>query len=214
MKGTNSSRPCRAALAVVGALVMAGTVASQASAAPEDTWTVAPGGALTASAPLRIGNATRGWNIDCGDSTFTGAAKTGSGNAGDQLVEFDDAAFGNCSGPGGVQYTVTMTSGVQLDMTATSYDAATGRTSGTLFGFQINLVGTNGCQIDIADPAGDLGMADVTFANTGSTLELGGGDMGVTFLNYACPSGFTAIGDQVVVTAQLSVSPAQLMTNP
>jgi hypothetical protein len=214
LRGPNSIRPRRSAFAAVVVAAAVGTVAPQAAAAPEDTWTVAPGGALTATAPLRIGNVTRGWNIDCGTATLTGAAKAGSGNAGDQLVEFDDESFENCSGPDGVQYTVAMTSEVQLDMNASSYGAAAGRTTGDLSGFQLNLVGTNRCQADIAGPAGDLGSADVTFTNNGSVLGLGGGNMGVTFVNFACSSGFIAVGDQVVVTAQLSVSPAQTITSP
>ncbi|QKW38624.1 hypothetical protein HUT06_35220 [Actinomadura sp. NAK00032] len=214
MKGLKSVRAWRSVLAVVVAAGTVGAAAVQAAAAPADTWTVTPGGALTATAPLRISNVTRGWNIDCGSATFTGAAKTGSGLSGSQLVEFDSVSFDGCSGPDGVQYTVTMTSEVQLDMTAASYDPATGKTSGDLFGFQLNLVGTNRCQADIADPAGDLGKADATFTNNGSVLALGGGNMGVTFVNFACPGGFIAIGDQVVVTTQLSVSPSQIITSP
>lgn len=187
---------------------------TSASALSEDTWTVTPGGALSAAAPLQIQNVSRGWSIECGEASFTGAAKAGAGNTGDQIVEFDEAVFSGCTGQDGVGYTVTMTSGVQLEMQATSYDAAAGKTTGTMFGFQLNLVGTNRCQADIADPAGDLGVSDVTFTNDGSVLELVGGNMGVTFVNFACSSGFIANGDQVVLTARLGLSPAQTITSP
>ncbi|TDD76560.1 hypothetical protein E1293_27010 [Actinomadura darangshiensis] len=205
-------RLTRTAAAVAVLAAASSVLAPAASALPEDTWTVDPGGALTAASPLSIQNVTRGWSIDCGQATFTGTAEFGAGNQVDPLVEFDDESFENCAGPDGVGYTVTMTSGVQLEMYASSYDAGAGKTTGTLFGFQLNLVGTNRCQADVADPAGNLGAADATFTNEGSALGLGGGNMGVTFVNFACPSDFIANGDQVVIAARLAVSPAQTIT--
>ncbi|MEO3829222.1 hypothetical protein [Actinomadura sp. B10D3] len=169
---------------------------------------------MTATGAVRVQNVSRGWNIDCGQATFSGHAESGAGDQFDPLVEFDEATFENCAGPDGVGYTVTMTSGVQLEMYASSYDAGTGKTTGTLFGFQLNIVGTNRCQADVADPAGDLGAADADFTNEGSVLGLDGGNMGVTFVNFACSSGFIATGDRIVLAAQLAVSPPQTMTSP
>ena len=205
-------------MAAVGTAVLLAVVLSvpaPSSAAPSaETWTVTPGGSLTATAPVEIRNVSRGWSITCDKATFTGSAKSGAGDETDPLIEFDQESFEGCTGPDGVGYTVTMTSGVQLEMYATSYDAAAGKTTGTLFGFQLNLVGTNRCQADIADPTGNLGTADATFANTGSTLGLDGGNMGVTFVNFACSSGFIGVGDRVVVAAPLGLNPAQTITSP
>ncbi|MCP9970496.1 hypothetical protein [Actinomadura madurae] len=184
------------------------------ASAPEDTWTVTPGGSVTATAPVEIRNTDRGWSIDCAGATFTGSAESGAGDTTEPLIEFDEAAFQDCTGPDGVGYTVTMTSGVQLEMYASSYDAGTGKTTGTLFGFHLNLVGTNRCQADIADPTGNLGTADAAFTNGSSVLGLDGGNMGVTFVNFACPSGFIATEDRIVVAARLTVTPPQTVSSP
>ncbi|WP_329522087.1 hypothetical protein [Spirillospora sp. NBC_01491] len=203
-------RARRCALAT--AIALAAVPVTAAAAQPAATWTVTPGGALTAAGPARIENAARGWTITCADTRLTGTAKSGAGNTGEQILAVDTVSFGGCTGSDGLAYTVTSESAL-MEMGATGYDAAAGRTSGGLFGFQVNIVRTDRCQFDVAG-SGDLGTADATFTNAGSVLGLGGGDMGVTFVNFACAAGFVAGGDAVVLSAELHATPEQTITSP
>ncbi|WUI01104.1 hypothetical protein OHR68_04595 [Spirillospora sp. NBC_00431] len=201
----------RPALAVATALALVAAVPVP-SRADAGTWTVSPGGAVSATAPAEIRNTTKNWTIGC-TATFSGTAPAGAGHSPYGLISFDQGSLTACAGPNALTTTSTVVN-LPWDFYAGSYDAVQGRTSGTLNNLALTLDVSNGCRADVSAPDGAPGTTDAAYANAGGTLTLSGAHMKVTFTNYRCTTDLVAPGDQIELAAVLPLTPAQTITSP
>lgn len=203
----------RLPLVLAAALAVVAAAPSPArSDADADTWTVSPGGAVSATAPAEIRNTTKGWTIRC-TASLSGAALAGSGHSGYGLLSFDQGSLTGCTGPNSLTTAVT-TVNLPWDLYAGSYDATQGRTAGTFSNVELTLDASNGCRADVTASDGAPGWADATYTNADRTLTLSGTHLNVTFTNFRCTADLVATGDAIELAAALPVTPAQTLTSP
>lgn len=205
------SRRARVAAALAAAL----TVAAPAGTARADdgTWTAAPGGAVSATAPVSIRNVTKGWAADCPSASFSGSVPGGSGHSGYGLLSFDQAAFTGCTGPNGLSVTVTVDN-LPWDFYADAYDAGRGKATGTFNNLYLTLDVSNGCRMDVSAPDGAPGSTDAAHTNGDHTLSLSGARLGTTFTNFKCTGAFAETGDTIELSSALPITPGQTLTSP
>ncbi|TDD23329.1 hypothetical protein E1287_39085 [Actinomadura sp. KC06] len=201
-------------LATLLATVLAALVTAPVRPVHADagTWTVAPGGGVSATAPAEIRNTTRGWTIRCA-SSFSGTAPPGADQPGYGLISFDQGSLTGCTGPDSLTTTAAVVN-LPWDLYATSYDTAAGRTTGTFSNINLTLDASNGCRMDVSAPDGGPGWTDATYTSGDHILNLTGAHLSVTFTNYRCAPDLVAAGDTIELAASLPISPAQTISSP
>jgi hypothetical protein len=119
------------AIALAAAAVLAlGPGAASSAAANAGTWTVRPGGAVTAMAGKTVLTDTKsGTALTCASSDLSGTLKTGGGLPGTSIGTFTTAAY-RCPTPI-FSYHLTPR-GLPWHLNTISYDQATGVTRGTI----------------------------------------------------------------------------------
>ncbi|MGH3239827.1 MAG: hypothetical protein ACRDNL_05565 [Spirillospora sp.] len=197
------------ALLTAFALVTSAPTPSRADAA---TWTVSPGGAVSATAPAEIRNTTRNWTISC-TATFSGTAPAGAGQSPYGLISFAEGSLTTCTGPNDLTTTSTVVN-LPWDFYADAHDAVQGRTSGTLNNLALTLDLSNGCRADVTAPDGAPGTIDAAYINAGGALTVSGAHMNVTFTNFRCTTDLVAQGDAIELAGVLPLTPAQTITSP
>ncbi|MEU6737053.1 hypothetical protein ABZ929_28305 [Streptomyces physcomitrii] len=189
-----------AVVAAAGGFAL-GLTATSASAGAQATWTVAPGGAITAHADvptLTVPAAT----LTCDGSDATGSVKSGSGLNGAGIGRIDSLTFDNC-GLAGISFEVTA-SGTPWAINVSGVNSGDpDRVDGTITGITAHIEGT-GCSADFS--------GDVTGYFDNATSELvvdGGGDL--TASNANC-LGLINDGDVASFEAAYAVTPGQTIT--
>ena len=128
----------------LGAVVLAGTAvlavylgAGSPVAATATTWTVRPGGSITAAAAkATLTDATTGVPLRCSPARMSGTLKGGSGLPGTGIGSITAAAY-DCTVPVG---TIKLTPrGLPWHLNVVSYDAATGVSQGTITHLELAL---------------------------------------------------------------------------
>src|SRR5689334_22809121 len=136
----------RAGSALVMSAALAGVLALSASSATAATntgvaatWTVKPGGAITAKAGVTtLKDTNTGSVLTCQTSSGKGTAKTGSGLSGTGIASISTLTFSNCTGPLGLTFTVKTTH-FPWHLNAKTF--ASGKTTGTITGIHATLSG-------------------------------------------------------------------------
>src|SRR5690348_2261429 len=97
--------------ALAGVLgLSAGSAIAATNANIAATWTVKPGGAITAKAGTTTLKDTKsGTVLTCASSSGKGTAKKGSGLSGTGIASITALTFSNCKGPLGLAFTVHTT---------------------------------------------------------------------------------------------------------
>ncbi|QKW06255.1 hypothetical protein HUT18_07420 [Streptomyces sp. NA04227] len=178
-----------------------GLFATSASAGAQATWTVSPGGAITAHAQvptLTVPAAT----LTCDSADATGSVKSGSGLDGAGIGQINSLTFDNC-GLAGISFEVT-TSNTPWALNVTGVNAANPDwVDGTISGITAHIEGT-GCSADFS------GTVTGRYQNdTGELVVDGGGDL--TASNANC-LGLINDGDVASFEAAFAVSPNQTIT--
>jgi hypothetical protein len=181
--------------------------------AADATWSVAPGGAISFSGSGQVKDATTGTIAKCTSIKMSGTLKTGSGNAGAGLGTIKTAAFTGCT-IATVAITVA-THGLPWKLNATSYNAGTGVTTGTITG--IDLVATApGCSatLDGTAAGANNGKTKITYTNSTGKIKLLG--TGGNLHSYAVSGCFGLVNNNDVQQASGSgtVTPKQKITSP
>jgi hypothetical protein len=178
------------------------------------TWTVSPGGAITAtSGKTTLKDTTTGSVLSCTSSTANATLKKGTGLAGAGLGSITGISFTNCTGPLGLTFTVTP-GHLPWKLNAISYNAGT--TTGTITGIHATLTGS-GCSA-VVDGAtsgtANNGKVKVTYTNGTHLLKVltTGGNLHIW--NVVGCAGLIGSGDASTFSASYSVSPAQTITSP
>jgi hypothetical protein len=186
---------------------------SAAPAFAATTWTVSPGGAITAkSGKTTLTDTTTDTALTCKSSSSSGTLKTGSGLKGAGLGSITALSFKTCTGPLSLTFTVT-SNDLPYALNAKSYDSSTGVTTGTITGIDATLTGPDcSATVDGTAAGADNGMVKAKYTNSTGKLKIlaTGGNLHVYDVS-GC-SGLINTGDATTFVATYTVSPKQTIT--
>jgi hypothetical protein len=178
------------------------------------TFSITPGGAITASAgKTTLKDVNTGSVLSCTSSSSSGTLKSGHGISGTNLGSITALSFSNCTGPLGLTFTVT-NSGFPWTLHGTAFNATTGVTTGNITGIKSHLSGP-GCSADVAGAtATSTGKVKVTYTNSTHKLKVlpTGGTLHV--FNVSGCAGLINSGDATQFSGTYTVTPAQTITSP
>jgi hypothetical protein len=178
------------------------------------TFTISPGGAITAKAgTTTLKDVNTGSVLTCTSSSSSGTLKKGSGISGTNLGSITALSFSNCTGPLGLVFTVS-NSGFPWTLSGTSYNATTKVTTGFINGIKSTLSGP-GCSATVAGTtATSKGKVKVTYTDSTGKLKVltTGGNLHV--FNVSGCSGLINTGDATQFSGTYTVSPKQTITSP
>jgi hypothetical protein len=178
------------------------------------TFTITPGGAITAKAgTTTLTDTNTGSVLTCASSTSSGTLKSGSGVSGANLGSITKLSFSNCKGPLNLTFTVA-NSGFPWTLSGTSYNATTGTTTGFINGIKSKLSGP-GCTAFVAGTtATSKGKVKVTYKNSTGKLSVlaAGGNLHV--FNVSGCAGLINSGDATQFVGTYTVTPKQTIKSP
>ncbi len=180
------------------------------------TFTISPGGAITAKAGKTTLTDTKTHSVlTCASSSSKGTLKKGSGVSGSNLGSITSLSFTNCTGPLGLTFTVT-NSGFPWTLSGTTYNASTGTTTGFINGIKSHLSGPS-CSADVAGAtATSPGKVKVTYTNSTGKLKVlaAGGNLHVYNVPAGQCAGLINSGDATQFVGTYTVTPKQTITSP
>jgi hypothetical protein len=208
-----STRYARILLAGPAAVLAAALGVTSALAAT--TWTVKPGGKVTAkSGAVRLRDTKSGAVVNCASSTVKITLKSGSGLPGAGIGSITSFTFGTCTGPLGTTFTLT-NSHLPYSLNAVSYDSSTGTTKATITGIH-GVINGPSCTwtVDGTGATKDNGTIAVTYVNSTHKLKYlaTGGNLHI-YRVIGC-AGLITNGDPATGSGTATVTPAQTITNP
>lgn len=207
-------RPVSIVLTCAALAAAAGLAAAPASAATKTSWTITPGGAVTATTKsFTIEDVTHKVGLPCKSSTVKGKLKAGKGLSGTNAGTVTSAAVAGCSID---SFTVTVKAGhLPWHVNLVSYNSAKGVTTATLTGIHITFgVPAIGCTavVDGTAKAADDGTLQATYTNkTGKLTTLATGAKLRLFSVTNC-DGVVNDGDAIAIIASYVLSPKQKIT--
>jgi hypothetical protein len=199
---------------VLGAVTaaMIGMAAAPAIGATATTWTVKPGGAITAKAgKTTLKDTNTGSTLSCASSSGKGSVKKGSGLSGAGIGSITALSFSTCTGPLGLTFTVK-TTGFPWKLNAVSFKS--GVTTGTITGIHATLTGPS-CSAKVAGAtASAAGKVAATYTNSTGKLatKTTGGNLHVW--NVSGCAGLIHSGDATTFSGSYAISPKQTITSP
>jgi hypothetical protein len=198
-------------VAVPAAFLAAALGAATALAAT--TWTIKPGGAITASAPKASFKDTKtGSNQTCDSMATSARLKSGSGLSGSGAGSISAFTFNHCTGPLGETLSLTATD-LPWHVNFASYSG--GVVAGSISHMQIQLAGPS-CTAVIDGTGATAGDGHVRFRYSDSTGHLTtlttGGNL--HFYNVRGCAGLFITGDPMTISANFTVRPKQAITSP
>ena len=178
------------------------------------TFSITPGGAITAKAgTTTLTDTATGSVLTCTSSTSTGTLKSGSGVSGTNIGSITKLSFSNCMGPLGLTFTVT-NSAFPWTLSGTSYNAGTGTTTGFINGIKSKLSGPS-CSANVGGAtATSKGKVKITYKNSTGKLSVlaAGGNLHVW--NVSGCAGLINSGDATQFVGVYTVTPKQKITSP
>jgi hypothetical protein len=205
-----------AAAAALAATAVPAASPSAASAATATTWTVSPGGKITATAGKTTLTDTRtGVTIPCESSRMSGTLKAGSGLPGSGIGSLATSVYSRCSG-GPFPATVTA-HGLPWRMNLTFYNRSTGVARGTISRLQVVAATSDTpCTAVIKGTSGTApdGVASVSYTSRTGILKFlpTGGDLHWYHVRQC--AGLINNGDAATISASYTISPRQVITSP
>jgi hypothetical protein len=184
-----------------------GTTAAMATTA--STWTIKPGGNVTGTAgKTTLTDTKTHQTLSCTSSSTTAKLKSGKGQT-NPLGTISAATFTNCTGPGGLMFTVK-SSGFPWKLNGSSFSA--GVTHGSITGVKATLSGP-GCSLSVAGTsASSPGKVTGTDTNSTGILKVSGGNLHVWNVNGCF--GLINSGDPSKFVGSYKISPKQTITSP
>ncbi|AYN34448.1 hypothetical protein DUI70_3949 [Streptomyces albus] len=192
----------KAAVVVAASSAAFGLAVTSTSAAPPATWTVTPGGAVTAHAdnPAVV---TDSGEFACDSADGTGSVKGGSGLDGAGIGSIDSLSFDGCSALGLTLEITTNGTPYAINITGVSADNPD-HVTGEIAGVNAHVSGP-ACSADFT------GTVHGYFDNTKSALIADGTSQDLTASNASC-LGIINNGDTVALKATVEMSPGQTIT--
>jgi hypothetical protein len=178
------------------------------------TFSISPGGNISASAgKTTLTDTATHSQLSCTSSKSTGTLKSGHGISGANLGTIKTLTFSNCTGPLGLTFTVA-NSGFPWTLHGTAFNATSGVTTGNITGIKSHLSGPS-CSADVRGAtATSTGKVKVTYTNSTHKLKVlaGGGTLHV--FNVSGCAGLLHNGDATQFVGTYTVTPAQTITSP
>src|SRR5690348_14877560 len=130
------------------------------------TFTISPGGAITATAgTTKLKDVNTGSVLQCTSSSSSGTLKSGHGIGASNLGSITALSFSNCTGPLNLTFTVS-NSGFPWTLSGSSFNSTSGVTTGHISGIFSHLSGP-GCSADVAGTTATTpGKVKVTYTNS------------------------------------------------
>jgi hypothetical protein len=207
-------RLSRRILLTGGATALTVGVSAGVALAVAITFSISPGGAITAKAgTTKLTDVATGSVLSCTSSSSSGTLKSGHGISGTNIGSITKLSFSGCTGPFMLTFTVA-NSGFPWTLHGTAFNATSGVTTGSITGIKSHLSGT-GCSADVRGAtATSTGKVKVTYTNGTHKLKVlaSGGTLHVFNVN-GC-AGLINNGDATQFTGSYLVSPAQKITSP
>jgi hypothetical protein len=193
------------------ALVLSLGAATAMANSVKATWSVKPGGSISASGSVQVKDTSTGYIATCTSLRFTGTLKTGSGLSGAAIGSISSVVHGGCS-VSGISFTVTAT-GLPYRLNATSFSTTTGVTKGSITGVILR-VSMPACNTTLEGAtSGSPGKIATSYSNAKGVLQLlSGGTMHAWMVNGCL--GLVNNGDPLAFSATLTVTPKQIITSP
>jgi len=176
------------------------------------TWTVKPGGAITAKAgTTTLKDTNTGSTLTCASSSGKGSVKSGSGLSGTGIGKISSLSFSSCTGPLGLTFTVH-TSDFPWHLNALSFSS--GVTTGTITGIHATLSGPScSAVVDGTGPTANNGRVTAKYSNgTGKLTTTGAGNLHIYHVS-GC-AGLIMSGDGSSFHGSYAISPKQTITSP
>jgi hypothetical protein len=195
-----------------GSAAIALTLTLGATAASASTWTVTPGGSITASGSGQVKDTATNTVAKCTSIKVTSATlKHGSNLPGAGIGTINASTFTGCTI---ATITVTVTAeDFPWKLNATSYNSSTGVTTGTLTGVELG-ASAPGCSATLEGTTATNGKIKVTYTNSTGKLKLLGTGGNLTAENVSGCFGLINNGDHQNASGSLTVSPKQTITSP
>ncbi len=209
----------RAGSVLVTGAALAGVLALSASSAlaasntgAAATWTVKPGGTITAAAGVTtLKDTNTGSTLTCQTSSGKGTVKSGSGLSGTGIGSITALSFSTCTGPLGLVFTVKTTH-FPWHLNAVSFSS--GVTTGTITGIHATLTGPS-CSATVDGTGATANNGKVTAKYTNSTGKLattGAGNLHI--YNVSGCAGLIHSGDGSSFKGSYTITPKQTITSP
>ena len=202
------------------ALVLSAATASvvglaAAPALAATTWTVKPGGAVTATAgATTVNDTTAGVSVTCKSSVAKGTLKKGSGLAGAAIGTMTSLAFKGCTADG---ITVSVTIKAKMPLNAIKYNSSKKTASMTLTKIHGTLsVSSIGCKatVDGTGATKHNGTVDATYSNGKDTLTVLTTGSNLHLYNVSGCDGVINSNDAVNFTGAYKFAPKTTITSP
>jgi hypothetical protein len=178
------------------------------------TFTIHPGGSISASAgTTKLTDTNTGSVLSCTSSKSTGTLKSGTGISGTNIGSIKTLTFSGCTGPLSLTFTVT-NSNFPWTLHGTAFNATSGVTTGNITGIKSHLSGPS-CSANVAGATATTpGKVKVTYTNSTHKLKVlaSGGTLHVW--NVVGCAGLINSGDATTFVGTYLVSPAQTITSP
>jgi len=205
-------RLSRRMLVTGGATALAVGASAGVALALAITFSISPGGAITAKAgQTTLTDTKTGSVLTCASSNSSGTLKKGHGISGASLGTISKLSFSTCTGPLNLTFTVA-NSGFPWTLHGTSFKS--GVTTGTITGIKSHLSGPS-CSADVAGATATAkGKVKVTYTNSTHQLKVlpTGGNLHV--FNVSGCAGLLSSGDATQFVGTYTVSPGQTITSP
>jgi hypothetical protein len=199
------------------ALAAATGICAAPAFAAAKTWTISPGGAITAkAASATLEDTTTSTSLGCTSSAVKGTLKSGSGLAGAAAGSLTGFGLSGCSADGTA---VTIKPGhLPWSLNLVSYNATSGVTTATITGFHLAIsVAALGCTAEVDGTAASAhdGTIKVTYSDKTHKLKTltTGGNLHLYDVSSSC-LGVVNSGDSATISATYTVHPAQTITSP
>jgi hypothetical protein len=178
------------------------------------TFTITPGGSITASAgKTTLTDKATGSVLTCTSSSSTGTLKSGRGISGSNLGSITKLTFSNCTGPLSLTFTVT-NSAFPWTLSGTTYNATSGVTTGFINGIKSKLSGPS-CSANVGGATATAkGKVKVTYTNGTHKLKVLGTGGNLHVWNVVGCAGLINSGDATSFVGTYTVSPAQTIKSP
>jgi len=206
----------RLLLTASAAALAASITGTTATAGTTATWTVRPGGAITAKFSRMILTDTRtGAPVEC-PATLKATLASGTGLSGTGIGSVSSFTFGTCTGPADFKFTLKP-SHLPYPLNAASYNATAGTMTGSIAEFHGAFSGS-GCLfvLDGTGASNDNGILAIKYVNGTHTLKVvKTGDNLHSYKTNGC-GALTGVnnGDSWTLIGAGTVTPAQTITSP
>ena len=187
---------------------------SAAPALAATTWTVSPGGAITAtSGKTTLKDTTTGNSLTCESSSTSATLESGSGLKGAGLGSITAVTFKVCSGPLGSIWHFTAND-LPWHLNANSYDSSTGVTTGTITHIDLTLSSDFPCIADVDGTSADshTGQVKVQYTNSTGKLKILTTGGNLHFYDVIECAGLFNSGDTFTFNPTYTVTPQQTVT--